>query len=179
MLFAISRSESRVVYDALLRTFNKLATSYGHPNVKIISHAQDHSNSISNAFHDHSPDSNCVDCYAHMVRKTGEKVAFLRDSEYYDSVVYPQIVQMSKSATKEILMRLGNAAVAQWRKDGEDTYAKWFEDIYLADQWCGFYGTASGVPGIGRTNNPLEGVNKSVKDVVVRVLFVFNHQPSY
>jgi hypothetical protein len=73
---------------------------------------------------------------------------------------------MSLAASKEHMTLLAEVALHEWSNAGESEYASWFDKIYLSDEWSGWFAMASGIPGTGVTNNPLESLNKAIKDTV-------------
>ena len=81
----LCQSKSHVCYCALLDDFIKWAEDeQDHTDVLIQSHSQDYSQSIYNAFwygwkkRDKNK-SNCVECYALMVRKSKETKGMLHE----------------------------------------------------------------------------------------------------
>jgi hypothetical protein len=76
---------------------------------------------------------------------------------------------MSLAASKEHMTLLAEVALHEWSNAGESEYASWFDKIYLSDEWSGWFAMASGIPGTGVTNNPLELLNKAVTIVTAKV----------
>ena len=73
---------------------------------------------------------------------------------------------MGKSPSHEKFVMLSQAALREWRNDDEDDFADWFEKTYVAEEWCGWYLSATRALGIGRTNNVVESYNKQMKTYV-------------
>jgi hypothetical protein len=59
-----------------------------------------------------------------------------------------------------------------WEANGEIEYANWFKSIYLGEGWDGWWCGASGVAGIGETNNFIESINKTIKLMVINQISV-------
>ena len=84
---------------------------------------------------------------------------------YYERVIQPQLHRMHCAPSLEIMLELAEAAMREWRKEGYGTYCEWLANSYLSKEWCGWWCGASGVPGAGPTNNPLEAMNKDIKTI--------------
>ncbi len=135
-------------------------------DVKVASACMDHSAPTKNAFVEAFPGVRVVDCWAHVVRKAREKAQSLHCVDYFERIMEPQLQQMNKVGYRPAMHKLAKCAVRQWRTAGHTAYAKWFTDVYLHEDWDGWYCAASGVPGASETNNPLESFNAEIKQQV-------------
>lgn len=91
----------------------------------------------------------------------------MNDKTYYGNII-KAVEQLAKSPTRQTFQVLSQVAVAQWRSNNEESYADWFESIYLRSDWGGggWYCGAPPKLGIGRTNNALEILNRRIKRLV-------------
>jgi hypothetical protein len=104
-----------------------------------------------------------INCSAHLKRKMGEckAVKLLVNKDSLQSILSDwDIVYRARSTiSKWALIR---RALQHWRSIGELNYTKWFENIYLADDFDRWT-ISDSTPGSGTDSNPIESFNKSLK----------------
>ena len=105
-----------------------------------------------------------VNCWAHVKRKATNATAKARliNKDYMEHIK-DMLHHCELAPSLPIFRLLVSKMTMELRKNGEDVYADWFEKIYLAQKWDGWWHGAGGRPGSPSTNNPMESFNMVLK----------------
>ena len=141
-----------------------MANSLGYSEITIQAVGMDHSQACLNAAK--AAGAACVvDCSVHVDRGMFKNRGRLKKGDYLETAL--QHVRMLVSITDRETFDYGAQVVlSQWKTDGEEEFADWFESVYLAEDWDGgsFFAGAGGVPGsakdfyVARVTNVITGI---------------------
>lgn len=167
LMAALVETESYYTYAALFGALRVAAEKLvsGAAPVRVLSMSMDHCWSIKNAAEwIFGTQVSVVDCWPHLMRNARKKASKLLT--YFTSTIEPHLHKIHCAGSITVVYDLAIAATREWEGAGYGEYANWFREVYLDGGWSGWWCGASRVPGAGPTNNPLEALNKDIKDVI-------------
>lgn len=184
LLFTCMRAEASPAYANTVGTLQLLAAKLGYTGVHIQCASMDHSFAIMNGAKERESEIRIVDCSVHVKRGMRKNLSRLIDTDLIDDfikdvkvIVYIYVLLLYTNIHMQRLAKMTDqnhfhyckaAMLAGWRKQEEEAFTDWFEEIYCDEAWGGgtFNVGASGLPGVTNHQQVIESFFKSLKGVM-------------
>jgi hypothetical protein len=165
MLFILSRTETTVAYQSGFQMLKKAYSMFFDTSLEVFSCSMDRAVWIMNAvLKEFEGIQHLVNCWAHVKRKATNTTAKARlANKDYMEHIKDMLHQCELAPSLAIFRLLVSKLTMEMRKNGEDVYVDWFEKIYLAQNWDGWWHGAGGRSGSPSSNNPMESFNMVLK----------------
>eukprot|EP01034_Spumella_vulgaris_P027267 gene27267-33961_t len=167
IMFCWTYSENAAAMKVIVSCIHNTAKElFGLPAIHIAVASIDRSDAFYNGLTlDSTNDTSIVNCFAHMFRKVDTNEGLRITSKQAKSAILEDIKLLSKAPSPEAFHIGLGLALARWKDElKQEVFVKYFREYYTG-RWDGWYVSATKLREIGVTTNPMESLNKIIKEV--------------
>ena len=172
-MFLFFRSETTSAVSELFLTLKRICLEWLEFIVEVKSVVMDHSQALATGVLTVYPECSILDCWAHLVRKlreVGRPKIVNSDKDATFRMITDSVHLLHSARSERMFQFMADLFLEDLRHAGEEPFANWFKDVYLAKGWEKFYAAAAGCLGASITNNPLESWNRHLKRRISRLM---------
>jgi len=166
-VYMFVRTESKAAYARMFEVVCDRARMFLGVEVQVSFGSLDHSDAIAAAFIEVWPEVTLITCWPHMARNARQKKTLLVNADMYAEMIRPGIDLLRSARTHKQFVKLATVITEHWVAQGEDAYANWFTEVYLAERWNRWHINGAGAAGVLPSQQGIESHHSVIKKTCV------------